>query len=95
MANLCGTCKHGHETKPGGTKASPGTVWCGQRNLQMGKQRQLPCFVAPGGVRPRHCLDCKRAKLLSQTGEAPRPGNVWCDKRHTEINKQRTMECFE
>ena len=95
MTNQCGTCKHGHDKKAGGMKASPGTVWCGQRSLQMGKMRQMPCFVAAGGNHPKHCIDCRRAKMQSHTGETPRLGNIWCDKRHLEMNKQRTMECFE
>jgi hypothetical protein len=95
MSNQCGTCKHGHDTKAGGLKVSPGTVWCGQRNFQMGKLRQMTCFVPAVGIRAKHCLDCKRAKMLTHTGDTPRLGNIWCDKRHAEINKQRTMECFE
>jgi len=94
MSNQCGTCKYGHDTKANGQKVSPGTVWCGQRNLQMGKLRQMPCFVPPPGTHARHCLDCKRAKMLTPTG-APQLGNIWCEKRHVEINKQRSMECFE
>ena len=78
----------------GGAKASPGTVWCNQRNLQMGKMRQMPCFVS-AITRPRHCTDCKRARFQSHTGETPKLGNIWCEKRHLEINKQRSMECFE
>ena len=95
MSNQCGSCKHGHNTTVDGAKASPGTVWCGQRNLQMGKMRQMPCFVAAGGNHPKHCIDCKRARMQSHTGETPRLGNIWCDKRHLEMNKQLTMECFE
>jgi hypothetical protein len=95
MTNQCGTCKHGHDNKAGGMKVSPGTVWCGQRSLQMGKMRQMPCFVVAAGTRPRHCVDCKRARMLINPGEPPKPGNVWCDKRHIEINKQRALECFE
>lgn len=95
MGNLCGACKHGHDTKAGGAKVSPGTVWCSQRNLQMGRMRQMPCFVAASGYRPKHCIDCRHAKAQTHTGETPRLGNIWCDKRHLEINKQRCMECFE
>ncbi len=94
MSNQCGSCKHGSNTTMGGAKASPGTVWCVQRNLQMGKMRQMPCFVSAIS-RPRHCTDCKRARFQSHTGETPKLGNIWCEKRHLEINKQRSMECFE
>lgn len=95
MGNQCGVCKHGHDMKAGGAKVSPGTVWCSQRNLQMGRMRQMPCFVAASGYRPKHCIDCRHAKAQTHTGETPRLGNIWCDKRHLEINKQRSMECFE
>lgn len=95
MTDVCGTCKHGHDTRPGGVKVSPGTVWCGQRNLQMGKSRQMPCFIAAGGRKARHCADCKKAKMLAPLGESIGLGNVWCEKRRMEINKQRSMECFE
>jgi hypothetical protein len=95
MNNQCMACKHGHSTMAGGVKISPGTVWCSQRSLLMGKMRQMPCFVAAAGVRPRHCVDCKRARMQTHAGETPRLGNIWCDKRHLEINKQRAMDCFE
>ena len=95
MANLCGSCKLGQEQKPGGGKPAPGTVWCSQRGVQMGKNRPMPCFVPRPGRRASHCLDCKKAKMLKPTGEAPQPGHVWCEKRHYEINKQRSMGCFE
>ncbi len=95
MANSCGGCRHGHEARPGGGKPSPGTVWCGQRNMQMGKCRQMPCFIASSGRKAPHCVDCKRARMLGPLGETPRPGNVWCEKRRMEANKQRSMECFE
>ena len=68
MTNQCGTCKHGHDKNAGGMKVSPGTVWCGQRSLQMGKMRQMPCFVAAAGTRCRHCIDCKRARMLINMG---------------------------
>jgi hypothetical protein len=95
MTNSCGTCKHGHDTKPGGGKTSSGTTWCSQRSLQMGKSRQMPCFAAIGGRVVNHCVSCKRGKLLMPTGGPPRPGTVWCERKHLEINKQLSMECFE
>ena len=95
MNNSCGSCKYGHDTKPGGGKASPGTAWCTQRNLQMGKNRQMPCFSATGGRMANHCVSCKRGKMLMPTGGAPRLGTVWCEKKHLEVNKQLSMECFE
>ena len=55
----------------------------------------MPCYVPIGGVKARHCLSCKKAKMLKPSGEAPQLGNVWCEKKHIEINKQRSMECFE
>ncbi len=95
MTDICGACNYGHDTRPGGGKASPGTVWCAQRNMQMGKNRQMSCFVAVGGRKARHCADCKRAKMLAPSGESPRLGNIWCEKKRAEMNKQRGMECFE
>jgi hypothetical protein len=95
MASGCGGCKHGHDTRPGGGKASPGTVWCSQRNMQMGKSRLMPCFVAAGGRPVRHCADCKKAKLHAPAGEVLGLGNIWCEKRRVEVNRQRSMECFE
>ena len=95
MNNICGACKHGHDKKTGGEKPSPGTVWCAQRSIQMGKSRQMPCFIAAVGIKATHCLDCKRAKMLTNVGVTPQLGNVWCEKRHVEINKQRCMGCFE
>ncbi|MBK5275195.1 MAG: hypothetical protein JJE30_09120 [Desulfuromonadales bacterium] len=95
MNNSCGSCKYGHDTKSGGGKASPGTVWCSQRNMQMGQNRPLPCFVAIGGRIIKRCSACKQAKLHMPTGGNPRLGTVWCEKKHLEINKQLSMECFE
>ncbi|HUI46896.1 MAG TPA: hypothetical protein VL122_13035 [Nitrospirota bacterium] len=95
MANTCGTCKYGHETKPGGQHPSPNTVWCAQRGIQMAKHRSIQCFTPPASRPARHCLDCKKAKLTKPSGEAPQIGHVWCEKRHAEFGKQRNMECFE
>lgn len=95
MNNTCGLCKYGHDTKPGGGKASPGTVWCMQRNMQMGKNRQMPCYVGGGGRIVSRCSACKRAKLQTPTGGSPRLGTIWCEKRRLEVNKQLSMECFE
>lgn len=95
MNNSCGTCKYGNETKPSGGKSSPGTTWCSKRNMQMGKNRQLPCYSGIGGKTINRCTSCKRAKLHTPTGEIPRLGTVWCEKRHIEVNKQLSMECFE
>jgi len=95
MNNSCGSCKHGHDRKPGGAKASPGTVWCAQRSMQMGNIRQMPCFSGSAGKAIHRCTACKRAKMNTPTGEIPRLGNVWCDKRRLEVNKQSSMECFE
>jgi hypothetical protein len=61
----------------------------------MAKNRQMPCFIAIGGVKVRHCIDCKKAKMLKPSGETPQLGNIWCEKKHVEINKQRSMDCFE
>lgn len=93
--NICGTCKHGHDSKPGGQRPSPGTVWCIQRSIQMAKNRQMPCFVPLYVVKIRHCVACKKAKMLKPSGETPQLGNIWCEKKHVEMNKQRNMECFE
>ncbi len=92
---VCGSCKYGYDVRPGGQKPSPGTVWCGQRGMQMAKNRQMPCHVRLGRAQARHCIDCKKAKMLKPSGETPQLGNVWCEKKHIEINKQRNMECFE
>jgi hypothetical protein len=72
-----------------------GTVWCGQRQIQMAKNRQMPCQVPLGGVKVRQCVSCKKAKMLKPSGETPQLGNVWCEKKRAEINKRRNMECFE
>jgi hypothetical protein len=93
--NLCGMCKYGHDVKPGGQKPSQGTVWCAQRGMQMGKNRQMPCYARFGRAQTHHCIDCKKARMLKPSGETPQLGNVWCEKKHIEINKQRNMECFE
>jgi hypothetical protein len=61
----------------------------------MAKNRQMPCFAAFGGVRVRHCIDCKKARMLKPSGETPQLGNIWCEKKHAEMNKQRSMDCFE
>ncbi|MDA8083913.1 MAG: hypothetical protein M0024_09685 [Nitrospiraceae bacterium] len=95
MSSNCGICRHGHDTKPDGQKPSPGTVWCGQRKIQMAKHRQMPCFVSLPGMKIGHCVDCRRARITKPTGGSPQLGNVWCEKKHLEINKQRSMECFE
>jgi hypothetical protein len=95
LSNTCGVCKHGHETKPGGQRPSPGTVWCVHRGIQMAKNRSMQCFVALAGAPVKHCLDCKKAKKTRPTGETPPVGQIWCEKRHTEIHKQRSMDCFE
>jgi hypothetical protein len=95
MDNACGKCKFGYDVKPGGQRPAQGTVWCGQRQIQMAKNRQMPCHVPIGGVKIRHCVSCKKAKMLKPSGETPQLGNVWCEKKRTEINKQRSMECFE
>lgn len=95
MNSVCGSCKHGYDRKPGGQIPSPGTVWCGQRSIQMAKHRQMPCFVPLGGAKTRRCVECKKAKMLKPSGESPQLGNVWCEKKHIEINKQRSVECFE
>lgn len=63
--------------------------------MQMGKNRQMPCFIAAAGRKATHCADCKRAKMLAPSGETPRLGNIWCEKKRAEMNKQRGMECFE
>ncbi|HYS42798.1 MAG TPA: hypothetical protein VEM32_02355 [Geobacteraceae bacterium] len=55
----------------------------------------MPCFIAAGGRKVRHCADCKKAKMLAPLGESLGLGNVWCEKRRMELNKQRSMECFE
>lgn len=94
--NICGKCKFGYDIKPGGQSPAQGTVWCGQRGIQMGKTRQMPCHVPLGGIKVKHnCLSCKKAKMLKPSGETPQFGNIWCEKKHAEMNKQRNMECFE
>ncbi len=95
MNNSCAWCKHGQPTKPNGQKVSPGTVWCGQRSMQMGKNRPMPCFQAIGVHKVHHCIDCKWARMVKHSGETPQLGHIWCEKRHAEMNKQRSMECFE
>jgi hypothetical protein len=95
MNNSCESCKYGHDTKPSGGKPSPGTIWCAKRNMQMGKNRQMPCYYGTGGKMVNRCAACKRTKLHTPTGEFPRLGNIWCEKRHLEVNKQLSMECFE
>ena len=91
----CGKCKYGHPEKPGGQRVSAGTVWCSKRTIQMGKTRQMNCFVPLGGVLFPQCIKCKWAKYVKPRGGTPEPGNVWCEKRHFEINKLRKVECFE
>jgi hypothetical protein len=95
MNNTCGSCKYGSDTKTGGGKVSPGTVWCSQRSMQMGKFRQLPCYAGVGGKVVNRCSACKRARMRTPAGVSPRLGTVWCDKKHLEVNKQLSMECFE
>lgn len=95
MENACCKCKYGYDIKPGGQRPAQGTVWCGQRQIQMAKKRRMTCHVPLGGKKVRHCIECKKAKMLKPSGETPQLGNVWCEKKHAEINKQRCMECFE
>jgi hypothetical protein len=95
MDGVCGKCKSGCDIKPGGQRPAQGTVWCGQRGMQMGKNRQMPCYVPLVAVMTRHCVSCKKAKMLKPSGETPQLGNIWCEKKHAEVNKRRTMECFE
>jgi hypothetical protein len=91
---FCGACKYGYDTKPGGQRPSPGTVWCGKRSIQMAKNREMPCFVALKQV-IRHCEDCKKAKITTPSGSALQLGNIWCEKKKTEVHKMRSMDCFE
>lgn len=95
MNNSCGVCKYGNDTKPGGQKVSPGTVWCSHRSIQMARNRQMPCFAPVGGKKVPHCIECKKAKMAKPSGDVPQIGHIWCEKRHFEINKQRSMDCFE
>ncbi len=95
MKNTCGVCRHGHDTKPGGEKPPPNTVWCGQRKIAMGQHRQMSCFKPFPGVKVHHCADCKRAKITTPSGGSLKLGNVWCDRKREEIHKMRTMDCFE
>lgn len=95
MDNVCCKCKYGYDVKPGGKRPAQGTLWCGQRGMQMAKNRQMSCHVPIGGLKAKHCIGCKKAKMLKPSGETPQLGNVWCEKKHAEINKQRSMECFE
>lgn len=74
---------------------SSGTVWCSHRNIQMAKNRQMPCFVPISGLKTRHCVECRKAKMRKPAGELPQLGHIWCEKRHIEIGKQRMMDCFE
>ncbi|MCE5195357.1 MAG: hypothetical protein LLF28_07935 [Nitrospiraceae bacterium] len=94
MENFCKDCKYGCETKPTGIKPQTGTVWCSHRGMQMGLNRQMPCFV-PLKIKKNHCFSCKHAKITKPSGESPSLGNIWCDKKREEINKQRMMDCFE
>ena len=94
MNKSCVECKYGYEAKPGGQKSSPGTVWCGKRMLQMGKHREMPCFV-PLRQAIRHCVDCKRAKITTPSGGGLQLGNIWCEKKKMEIHKMRSKDCFE
>jgi hypothetical protein len=93
MNKFCGFCKYGYDTKPEGQRPTPGTVWCGKRSLQMGKNREMPCFVPLKKV--KHCADCRKAKITTPSGGALQPGNVWCEKKKIEIHKRRGMDCFE
>ncbi len=94
LNKFCGACKFGYDTKPGGQKPSPGTVWCGKRSIQMAINREMPCFV-PLKQAIRHCVDCKKAKITTPSGSALQLGNVWCEKKKSEIHKMRSMDCFE
>ena len=95
MANTCGVCKYGQETKPGGQRPSPGTMWCVQRGIQMAKHRSMQCFAPLAGGPVRHCIDCKKAKKTRPNGETPQIGYLWCEKKHLEMHRQRNRECFE
>jgi hypothetical protein len=95
MNKTCASCKYGYEKKPGGEKASVGTVWCGHRKIQMARHRQMDCFSPLPGSKVRYCADCKRARITLPSGGALQPGNVWCDRKKTEIHKMRNMDCFE
>jgi len=95
MAENCGNCIYGKAQKPDGKRASPGTVWCGKRAMQMGRSRVLPCHKPLPGAKKKYCINCKWAKMKMPQGEVPKIGHVWCGKRHIEIQKQRTMQCFE
>jgi hypothetical protein len=94
MNSICKDCKYGNETKPDGLKPPPGTVWCSHRGMQMGINRQMPCFKGLR-IKKDHCFSCRHAKVAKPSGEAPLLGNIWCDKKRDEMNKQRMMECFE
>ena len=74
MDNVCCKCKYGYDIKPGGQRPAQGTVWCGQRQMQMAKNRQMPCHVPLAGKKVRHCIDCKKAKMLKPSGETPQLG---------------------
>ena len=95
MANTCGVCKFGQETKPGGQRPSPGTMWCVHRGIQMAKHRCMQCFVPCAGGPARHCADCKKAKKTRPNGETPQIGHLWCERKHVDMHRQRNMECFE
>ena len=95
MNNSCRECKFGHDTKPGGQRPSPGTVWCAHRSIQMAMNRQMPCFTPIRGRKTRPCFGCKRARITKPTGRSLQLGHVWCEKKRFEINKQRCMDCFE
>lgn len=95
MNKSCLRCKYGYDTKPGGQKPSPGTVWCSKRSIQMAKNREMPCFIALKGLTINYCIDCKRARVTTPSGSAPQLSNIWCDKKHIEMPKRRTMDCFE
>jgi len=94
LNKVCGVCKFGYDTKPGGQKPSPATVWGGKRSIQMAKNREMPCFVPLKQV-IRHCVVCKKARITTPSGSALQLGNVWCEKKKVEIHKTRSMDCFE
>lgn len=95
MTKTCALCRYGYEKTSRGEKASPGTVWCGKRNIQMAKHRQMEYFSPLPGAKVRHCADCRWARITLPSGGALQLGNVWCDRKKIEIHKMRGMDCFE
>jgi hypothetical protein len=94
MNNTCGVCRYGHDKKPGGQRPPAGTVWCPKRNMAMGKNRRMKCFVSLAGKGAAECRRCRWARKSRPDGVPPKVGHVWCDKRDIEIAKMRNMECF-